>query len=189
MKAGECCWRQEKAWCWILPNFSQFCQNPHAPPQETQSFVSSSAIFRCRLFLLLFLRSDPEPQSWAGLISFPSPPAPAPARPRVGFQTCHRIFLLLQIHFFFSQGLIPACRMEPQDHAEALGFRFILRAVLLLVWNWGFFVLGKVFFLSQGTRRKHMAMWEVGKNSGLWSKLFLLTSVSPLGEGKGGKRP
>lgn len=154
-------------------------------PKLCQLFCDFSVPTFSSAFSLLRPRA-PE-LGWADFLPFPSCSSSSTAS--CGVSNLPQNIFAVANPFFFSQGLIPACRMEPQDHAEALGFRFILRAVLLLVWNWGFFVLGKVFFLSQGTRRKHMAMWEVGKNSGLWSKLFLLTSVSPLGEGKGGKRP
>lgn len=130
--AAGCRRRAGAGFCQILPDFAGFCRVlpgcscSSSAAQETQSFVSSSAIFRWQLFLLLFLRADPEPQGWAGPISCPSPPALTPARPRVGFQTCHRVFLLLQIVYLL--GFIPACGMGHRDccPAEAVGFRFIL---------------------------------------------------------------
>lgn len=111
MEAGEaaagCGRRVGAGFCQILPG----CSCSSSAAQETQSFVSSSAIFRWQLFLLLFLRADPEPQGWAGPISCPSPPALTPARPRAGFQTCHGIFLLLPIIYFL--GFIPTCERTP----------------------------------------------------------------------------
>lgn len=72
MEAGEaaagCGRRVGAGFCQILPG----CSCSSSAAQETQSFVSSSAIFRWQLFLLLFLRADPEPQGWADFLPFPS---------------------------------------------------------------------------------------------------------------------
>lgn len=98
---------------------------------------------------------------WADFLPFPSCSSSSTAS--CGVSNLPQNIFAVANPFFFSQGLIPACRMEPQDHAEALGFRFILRAVLLLVWNWGFFVLGKVFFCLRG---RGGGTWQCGR----WEK-------------------